>query len=76
MRDSFNTQAVPEHFEKSNMSISELYEIAEITENYVTLVDDLEDFDPVYRKSEKFNIINRIMKVHAINKQLTNLEFN
>lgn len=58
------------------MSLAQLYDIAEITEGHVTLVDDFDDFDPVYRKSEKFSILNRIMKVNAINKTLTNAEFN
>ena len=47
-----------------SMTLNQLFEIAEISEGYMTLVDDFEDFDPVYRKSEKYNILNRVMKVN------------
>lgn len=59
-----------------SMTLNQLFEIAEISEGYMTLVDDYEDFDPVYRKSEKYNILNRVMKANQINMKLSNTEFN
>lgn len=54
------------------MALSQLFEVAEITPEAVTAVDDLEDFDPVFRKSDKFSILNRLAEVHELEKQQMN----
>jgi hypothetical protein len=76
IRDKANRLVIPEHYERVNYSLNELYELTEISENYMAYIDDLEDFDPVYRHRDKREILYRIEKANDINKHMSNKEFN
>lgn len=62
------------NYDRVKLSLSNIMELMEINETPSRR--GLEEFDPVYRPSEKYRIRHRILQAHQIEVRLTNKEFN
>jgi hypothetical protein len=76
---SDNNKSQPDILEflpKAEFSFQDLMDQIDARDGHMILHDDIEDFDPVYRKSEFVSMKRRIMMANNIANTMTNKEFN